>query len=104
MPKFKVLSPIEHNETHYWPGPQIGPDGAPLPVPKESPSFGHGRAIPVDASGVVELDEATARPLVAGKALAPWPEEPRASASGEAPVEKPRPDGVPGSKVEKSKK
>jgi len=88
MAKFKVLSPIEHNETHYWPGPQIGPDGAPLPVPKESPSFGHGRAIPVDASGVIELDEATARPLVAGKALAPLPHEEDGEKSKRSKTEK----------------
>jgi hypothetical protein len=67
MPKFKVLTPIEHNETHYWPEPAVG---APAP-PKEAPSFGHGRSIPVNPSGVIELSEAEAKPLLTGNAIAP---------------------------------
>jgi hypothetical protein len=70
MPKFKVLSVIEHNETLYWPEPPVG---APAP-PKMSPSFGHGKPAPVDASGVIELSEDDAKPLHVGKAIEPMKE------------------------------
>jgi len=71
MAKFKVLSVIEHNENLYWPEPPVG---APAP-PKNSPSFGHGRPAPVDASGVIELGEADAKPLLLGKAIEPMKEK-----------------------------
>jgi len=67
MPKFKVLTPVEHNETHYWPEPPLG---AP-PAPKQAPSFGHGKPVPVDASGTIELSETDAKPLLVGGAIAP---------------------------------
>jgi hypothetical protein len=63
MAKFKVLTPIEHNETHYWPEADK--------APKEAPSFGHGKPVPVNASGVIELTEAEAAPLLVGGAVAP---------------------------------
>jgi len=63
MAKFKVLTPVEHNETHYWPETEKAPPTA--------PSFGSGKAIPVDASGVVELSEAEAAHMVRGGALQP---------------------------------
>ena len=63
MAKFKVLTPVEHNETHYWPEQDK--------APKESPSFGHGQAIPVDASGVIELSDEHAKPLLVGGAIVP---------------------------------
>ena len=63
MAKFKVLTPVEHNQTHYWPETDK--------APKEAPSFGNGQAIPVDASGAIELSEELARPLVVGGAIAP---------------------------------
>jgi len=63
MAKFKVLTPVEHNETHYWPETDQ--------APKESPSFGNGQAIPVDASGVIELSDEQAKPLLVGGAIAP---------------------------------
>jgi hypothetical protein len=70
MAKYKVLSVIEHNETLYWPEPPVG---APEP-PKTSPSFGHGRTAPVVASGVIELSEDDANPLLVGKAIEPMKE------------------------------
>jgi len=63
MPKFKVLTPIEHNMKQFWPETDK--------APKEAPSFGSGAAIPVDGSGVVELSEAEAAHLVRGGALSP---------------------------------
>jgi hypothetical protein len=70
MAKYKVLSVIEYNETLYWPEPPVG---APEP-PKTSPSFGHGRPAPVVASGVIELSEDDAKPLLVGKAIEPMKE------------------------------
>jgi hypothetical protein len=72
MPKFKVLSVIEHNETLYWPEPPVG---APEP-PKNSPSFGHGRPIPVNATGVIELSEDDAKPMLTGRVIEPMKEAP----------------------------
>jgi len=62
MAKYKVLAPIEHNQTHYWPETDK--------APKEAPSFGNGQPIPVDASGTIELSEADARQLLVGSAIA----------------------------------
>jgi len=68
MAKYKVLTPVEHNQTHYWPEP-----ADPKAVPKESPSFGNGQAIPVVASGVIELSEEQAKPLLVGGAVVALP-------------------------------
>ena len=67
MPKFKVLSPIEHNQVHYWPEPAVD---APV-EPKTAPSFGHGQPIPVNASGTIELSDEDAKPLLTGGAITP---------------------------------
>jgi len=67
VPKYKVVSVIEHNEKQYWPEPPVG---AP-PAPKEAPGFGSGRPVPVDASGSLELSEAEAAHLLRGGALEP---------------------------------
>ena len=67
MAKFKVLTPIEHNQQHFWPE---APVGAPDP-PKMAPSFSNGQPVPVNASGTIELSEADAKPLLTGGAIAP---------------------------------
>ncbi len=63
MPKYQVLRPIEHDQVLYLPAfsrerdtagrPPIAlaPEGAPTTVK----SVSHGRDVPVDSSGVIEL-------------------------------------------------
>jgi len=71
MAKFKVLSPVEHNHTHFWPEAQVG---APT-QPGQAPSFADGTAAPVDSSGVIELSDAEARPLLNSRAIEPLREK-----------------------------
>jgi len=71
MPKYKVLRPIEHNQSLYLPAGSAAP-------PRTS-SASHGQEIPVDAAGTIELDDDQARALVHGQ-IAPAPEAPRAGA------------------------
>lgn len=59
MPKYQVLQPIEKKNVLYVPSTVIGP--------KELPSGGHGKPIPVDASGEIELTEEEAGSLVYGQ-------------------------------------
>jgi hypothetical protein len=65
MPKYQVLQPIEKNNVMYV------PKAADLPAqagaPKQLPSGGHGKPIPVDASGEIELTEDEASILVHGQ-------------------------------------
>ena len=69
MAKYKVLTPVEHNEVLFWPEAAHGASS------KESPSFGNGQAIPVDASGTIELSEEQAKPLLVGGAIAAIPKK-----------------------------
>jgi hypothetical protein len=64
MPKYKVVKPIEHNQTLYLPETSDAPASA--------KSVSNGMDIPVDASGTVELDEAQASSLRDGQ-IAPLP-------------------------------
>ncbi len=57
--KYKVLRPIEHDQKLYL------PDGA--PAVEKARSAGNGQEIPVDASGVIELEERQARLLPEGR-------------------------------------
>jgi hypothetical protein len=59
MPKYLVLQPIEKKNVLYVPGGTVGQ--------KESPSGGHGKPIPVDASGKIELTEEEAGTLIYGQ-------------------------------------
>ena len=59
MPKYQVLTPIEKNNVLFVPKAT----GA----PRQLPSGGHGKPIPVDASGEIELSEAEAGLLVHGQ-------------------------------------
>jgi hypothetical protein len=59
MPKYQVLQPIEKKNVLYVPGSAAGQ--------KESPSGGHGKPIPVDASGEIELTEEEAGGLIYGQ-------------------------------------
>lgn len=59
MPKYKVLRPIEHNQTLYLPKE--------VPAPSTVKSAGHGQEIQVDASGAIELDGEQAQALVNGQ-------------------------------------
>jgi hypothetical protein len=59
MPKFQVLQPIEKNNVIYVPGASGGP--------KQLPSACHGKLIPVDASGEIELTEEEAGTLIHGQ-------------------------------------
>jgi hypothetical protein len=52
MPKYKVVKPIEHNQTLYLPETAAGPASV--------KSVSHGMEIPVDASGTIDLDETQA--------------------------------------------
>lgn len=65
MPKYQVLQPIEKNNVMYV------PKAADLPAqagaPKQLPSGGHGKPIPVDATGEIELTEEEASILVHGQ-------------------------------------
>jgi hypothetical protein len=49
MPKYEVVQPIETNGTLFVPLSHT--------APKTAKSFSHGRDIPVDASGLIELTE-----------------------------------------------
>ncbi len=52
MPKYKVLSPIEHDRTLYV------PEGAwPADAKKEAASSSHGNPVPVNTSGVIQLND-----------------------------------------------
>ena len=59
MPKYQVLQPIEKNNVMFV------PRGA--EVAKSVPSACHGKLIPVDASGEIELTEEEAAVLVYGQ-------------------------------------
>jgi hypothetical protein len=59
MPKYLVLQPIEKKNVLYVPSSVAGP--------KELPSGGHGKPIPVDASGEIELTEEEAGALIYGQ-------------------------------------
>jgi len=59
MPKYLVLQPIEKKNVLYVPGGAVGQ--------KELPSGGHGKPIPVDASGEIELTEEEAGALIYGQ-------------------------------------
>jgi hypothetical protein len=59
MPKFQVLTPIEKNNVLYVPKA--------VQAPKQLPSGGHGKPIPVDASGEIELTEEEAALLIHGQ-------------------------------------
>lgn len=59
MPKYQVLQPIEKKNVLYVPSSVVGP--------QELPSGGHGKPIPVDASGEIELTEEEARGLIYGQ-------------------------------------
>jgi hypothetical protein len=59
MPKYQVLQPIEKQNVLYVPGGTVGP--------KELPSAGHGKPIPVDASGEIELTGEEASVLIYGQ-------------------------------------
>jgi hypothetical protein len=63
MAKYKVLTPVERNQTLYWPEAEKGP--------KTSPSFGNGQPISVDTTGTIELSDADAKQLLVGGAIAP---------------------------------
>jgi len=58
MPKFQVLQPIEKNNVMY-----IGKGG----TAKTLPSACHGKLIPVDASGEIELTDEEAGILIHGQ-------------------------------------
>ena len=53
MPTYKVLRPIEHNNQIYLPADPAG-------APPRLPSSGHGKDVPTNTSGVIELTEAEA--------------------------------------------
>ncbi len=57
--KFKVLKPIEHDQILYL------PEGD--KAPKSAASASHGREIPADASGVIELTANQADAFTAGQ-------------------------------------
>ncbi len=59
MPKYQVLQPIEKNNVMYVPKA--------AEAPRQLPSGGHGKPIPVDASGEIELTEEEASTLVHGQ-------------------------------------
>jgi hypothetical protein len=61
MPKFKVVAPVEHDQTLYLPK-----GGTPAARVK---SVGNGQEIPVDSSGVIELDEVQAQALKHGQVV-----------------------------------
>jgi hypothetical protein len=56
MAKFSVKAPVEHDQKLYLPKGVVA-----------SASAGNGLDIPVDCSGVIELDEAQARALRQGQ-------------------------------------
>jgi len=59
MPRYEVLQPIEKNNVIYV-AKGVG-------APKLSPSGCHGKLIPVDASGEIELTEEEAGTLTCGQ-------------------------------------
>ena len=59
MPKYQVLQPIEKQNVLYVPSGTVGQ--------KEAPSGGHGKSIPVNASGEIELTEQEASVLIHGQ-------------------------------------
>jgi len=59
MAKYQVLSAIEKNHVLYVPKSAA--------APAQLPSGSHGKLIPVDASGEIELDDAEAAQLVLGQ-------------------------------------
>ena len=61
MPRFKVVAPLEHDKTLYIPKS----DSAPVKVK----SVGNGQEIPVDSSGVVDLDETYSKALNRGQVV-----------------------------------
>jgi hypothetical protein len=65
MAKYQVLTPIEKNNVMYV--PKAADLAAQAGAPKQLPSGGHGKPIPVDASGEIELSEEEARLLVHGQ-------------------------------------
>lgn len=74
MPKYKIVKPIEHNQTLYLPETTAAPANA--------KSASHGKEIPVDTSGTIELDEAQASSFRHGQiaelpASSPVSEEPK---------------------------
>ena len=78
MPKYQVLQPIEKNNVAYVPK-----GGA----AKQAPSACHGKMIPVDATGEIELTEAEAAVLV----------------HGQVPLHQGMPDPVGGAKAREKK-
>ncbi len=79
MPKFQVLQPIEKNNVMYVPIASSGP--------KQLPSACHGKLIPVDASGEIELTEDEASILV----------------YGQVPLFQGKPDRIGGSEIREKK-
>ncbi len=72
MPKYQVLRPIEHNQVLYLPRVDDAPGSTSLTAPSESrgatvKSVSHGRDIPVNPSGVIELTEQEAAPFDMGQ-------------------------------------
>jgi len=59
MPKYQVLQPIEKSNVVYVPKA--------AEAPRQLPSACHGKLIPVDASGEIELTEEEASILVHGQ-------------------------------------
>lgn len=59
MPKYQVLQPIEKNNVLY------APKGA--PAARQLPSACHGKLIPVDVSGEIELSDEDAGTMVNGQ-------------------------------------
>ena len=66
MPKYRVLRPIEHGTKLYLPEGASPPPNARAPEGKAI-SAGHGQAIDVDNSGVIELTDEQAGFLTAGQ-------------------------------------
>jgi hypothetical protein len=65
MPKYQVLHPIEKNNVMYLPHSADRP--AQEGGPQQVPSACHGKLIPVDTSGEIDLTEAEASILVHGQ-------------------------------------
>jgi hypothetical protein len=65
MPKYQVLHPIEKSNVLYLPKAADRP--AQEEVPRQAPSACHGKLIPVDASGAIDLTEAEASILTHGQ-------------------------------------
>jgi hypothetical protein len=65
MPKYQVLQPIEKDNVLYIPKAVDTP--AEGDTPKQSPSALHGKLIPVNTSGEIELTEREAASLIYGQ-------------------------------------